>query len=65
MKPKADKRECLKRDLICRVCGEDKLSLLTLHHIFPKGHKDRDKLWAKTILCKKCHRHINQIWNKQ
>ena len=64
MRMRKDKVECLARDKICRICGEDNLEELTLHHIYPKGHKNRNKIWAKSIICKRCHRYINEFWDK-
>ena len=63
-KMRADKAQCLVRDKICRICGQKKVAYLTLHHIFPERHQFRDRLWAKTIICKRCHRLINHFWNK-
>ena len=63
-KMRPDKRYCLERDKVCRICGEKRVKELTLHHIYPKGHKDRDQLWAKTILCKLCHLRINSFWGQ-
>ena len=59
---KKHKRLVLERDQKCRICGttED----LTLHHILPKGTKGRNLLINKTILCQRCHRYINEFWNK-
>ena len=63
MKLRKDKQECLARDKICRICGETDVKELTLHHIYPKGHKNRNKPWAKTIICRRCHCYINEFWN--
>ena len=62
---KAERKELIYRDGKCRICGENDLSKLTIHHIFPKRTKGRNLKINKTILCEKCHRLINHFWNKQ
>ena len=50
------RRMALRRDKTCRICDSD--TLLTVHHMWPRGLDGGHEIENLVTLCESCHQHL-------